>query len=146
MELDDIAAIKLKAVTPPWQKTDESKWAGQFNKLTQKLNRGNLDILWNTEDSEDRLLEIKERRKLRIGVGGGGPDEDNSNLSPSFINSLLEQKYQERYTRMHANDPDTIKNADGEIVRPHVNLVGLVDPKIRLTRARPPLPDDAKAF
>lgn len=29
LELDNIAAIKLRAVTPPWQKTDESKWMGQ---------------------------------------------------------------------------------------------------------------------
>ena len=32
--------------------------AGQYNKLVQRVRRGNLDVVWNMEDSSERLQEV----------------------------------------------------------------------------------------
>ncbi len=33
--------------------------AGQYNKLVQRVRRGNLDVVWNIEDSSERLQEVR---------------------------------------------------------------------------------------
>jgi hypothetical protein len=143
LELDNIAAIKLRAVTPPWQKTDESKWQGQFQKLQQKVNRGNLDIFWNTEETEERLQGIIERRHQRHTGGKSSEElkaEEDAPLSHTFITDLLQAKYTEKWSRLRIYDPNSLQ---GKGCGNFSQSQGLMDPSlIKLNRTRHLSPDD----
>ncbi|KAF5830566.1 hypothetical protein DUNSADRAFT_14351 [Dunaliella salina] len=44
LEMDDIVKVKLRATTPPWQRTEESLWLGQYNKLGKKSTRAAIEV------------------------------------------------------------------------------------------------------
>ena len=40
LELEDIAAVKLRARTPPWQKVEQSQWCGGWGAVGRRLDGG----------------------------------------------------------------------------------------------------------
>ncbi len=48
---------------------------GQYNKLNQKSSKGAIDVVWDTEQSMERLQAARARRMERMG-----PAEDVSDL------------------------------------------------------------------
>lgn len=95
-----------------------------------------LDILWNTDETEDRLNDIVGRRIQRDKAGRSneampGQDESDQPLSHEFVTGLLQSKYQERWARLQLNDPsETAKSS------------GIFSDAPPLNHSRHPPPDD----
>jgi hypothetical protein len=51
---------------------------GQYNKLNQKMSQGAIDVVWDPEQSMERLAAVKERRLDR--QGGPGEVGDTASL------------------------------------------------------------------
>ncbi|GAX78847.1 hypothetical protein CEUSTIGMA_g6285.t1 [Chlamydomonas eustigma] len=149
LELDDVVAIKLRARTPPWQRIEQSQWAGQYNKLVQRVRRGNLDVVWNIEESEERLYEVTTRRLHRnphATQSSGGHegsqegrefDPATMDLPPTLIKTLLEDKYASKWERLLKQDQENHLLTTGS---PDAGLLKKEDLTSKAVR---PGPDDA---
>uniref|UniRef100_A0A6S8MFQ1 Uncharacterized protein n=2 Tax=Dunaliella tertiolecta TaxID=3047 RepID=A0A6S8MFQ1_DUNTE len=107
LEMDDIAKVKLRAVTPPWQRTEESLWLGQYNKLGKKSTRAAIEATWDLEQSRARLEMARERRMARNHDGedavkgaDGEDDPANQKLSNDRVRELLYPAYLRKFARM----------------------------------------------
>jgi len=108
LEMEDIAAVKLRARTPPWQRVEESQRVGQYAKLGAKQQMGNLEVLWDLDACGGRLAAAKARRLARApgeaDTQAGGAhsvfDPATEDLPPQVITDLLYPKYLNKYARM----------------------------------------------
>lgn len=91
---------------------EQSQWEGQWAKLNKRTARGNLDVLWDLSDSAARVQAVKQRRAEGGQEGGGDPTADEQGqydpttqtLPADVVNSLLVDRYMERYARMGLGD------------------------------------------
>lgn len=84
MGVEDVAMVKLRAKTPPWQKVEQSQWEGQWAKLNTRQHRGNLDVVWDLADSANRVAAVRRRRAARAaGIEQPPYDPDDGDADES---------------------------------------------------------------
>eukprot|EP00198_Chlamydomonas_reinhardtii_P011168 XP_001700505.1 predicted protein [Chlamydomonas reinhardtii] len=129
MGAEDVALVKMRARTPPWQKVEQSQWEGQWAKLNKRTHRGALDVLWDLEESGRRVQAVKQRRADRSGAVGSGtaaaaapggldsagnPRPYNPATEPlpaEVVSELLVHRYIDKYTRMGLLDHLPLRGA-----------------------------------
>ncbi|KAG2433946.1 hypothetical protein HYH02_012491 [Chlamydomonas schloesseri] len=129
MGAEDVALVKMRARTPPWQKVEQSQWEGQWAKLNKRTHRGALDVLWDLEESSRRVQAVKQRRAERSGAHGGEPaaagapggldsagnpkpyDPASEPLPADVVSDLLVHRYIDKYTRLGLLDHLPLRGA-----------------------------------
>ncbi|KAG2422208.1 hypothetical protein HXX76_016208 [Chlamydomonas incerta] len=130
MGAEDVALVKMRARTPPWQKVEQSQWEGQWAKLNKRTHRGALDVLWDLEESGRRVQAVKQRRAERSEAVSDGPvaaaaapggldsagnpkpyDPATEPLPAEVVSELLVHRYIDKYTRLGLLDHLPLRGA-----------------------------------
>ncbi|EFJ45217.1 hypothetical protein VOLCADRAFT_94386 [Volvox carteri f. nagariensis] len=114
--LEEMALVKMRARTPPWQKAEQSQWEGQWAKLNTKTGRGNLDVVWDLSDTAARVQAVQQRRAERTAssadgktsrAGDGAAAADSQQYDPAtqplpaaVVNELLVHRYIDNWVKV----------------------------------------------
>ncbi|GMH43369.1 hypothetical protein BSKO_11291 [Bryopsis sp. KO-2023] len=100
LDLEELEVLKYRSGTPPWQRQEDARWSGVQAKMSYQPVRGNLDVLWDQVDCQERIGKVIERRKERDPQDDPVEEEFDPSLPPELINDMLLDRYLEKYERM----------------------------------------------